>query len=61
MLQKYAILNEIHKGYLVAVIRGKNKEEAVEISKQAFKGGIFSLEVTFSTPEAEEQLQNCLV
>jgi 2-dehydro-3-deoxyphosphogluconate aldolase / (4S)-4-hydroxy-2-oxoglutarate aldolase len=56
MLQKYAILNEIHKGYLVAVIRGKNKEEAVEISKQAFKGGIFSLEVTFSTPEAEEAI-----
>lgn len=56
MLQKYEVLNEMHKGYLVAVIRGKNKEDAVEISKQAFQGGIRSLEVTFSTPGAEEAI-----
>ncbi len=56
MLQKFEVLNEIHKGYLVAVIRGKNKEDAVEISKQAYQGGIRSLEVTFSTPGAEEAI-----
>lgn len=56
MLQKYEVLDEMHKGYIVAVIRGKNKEEAVEISKQAFEGGIRSIEVTFSTPEAEEAI-----
>lgn len=56
MLQKYEVLNEMHKGYLVAVIRGKNKEDAVEISKNAFKGGIRSLEVTFSTPGAEDAI-----
>ncbi|WP_156431411.1 bifunctional 2-keto-4-hydroxyglutarate aldolase/2-keto-3-deoxy-6-phosphogluconate aldolase [Bacillus sp. FJAT-29814] len=55
-MQKYEVLNEMHKGYLVAVIRGKNKEDAVEISKQAFQGGIRSLEVTFSTPGAEEAI-----
>lgn len=53
MLQKHEILNEINKGCLVAAIRGKNKEDAVEISKYAFLGGIRSLEVTFSTPGAE--------
>ena len=42
MLQKHEILTEIHKGCLVAVIRGKNKEDAVEISKHAFLGGIRS-------------------
>ena len=26
MLQKYEVLNEMHNGYLVAVIRGKNKD-----------------------------------
>ncbi|WP_043930825.1 bifunctional 2-keto-4-hydroxyglutarate aldolase/2-keto-3-deoxy-6-phosphogluconate aldolase [Bacillus sp. EB01] len=57
MLPKYEVLNEMHKGYLVAVIRGKNKEEAVEISKQAFAGGIRSLEVTFSTPGAEDAIE----
>lgn len=56
MLQKYEVLNEMHDNYLVAVIRGKNKEDAVEISKQAFKGGIRSLEVTFSTPGAEDAI-----
>ncbi|OCA83241.1 bifunctional 2-keto-4-hydroxyglutarate aldolase/2-keto-3-deoxy-6-phosphogluconate aldolase [Bacillus sp. FJAT-27225] len=57
MLQKFEVLNEMHKGYLVAVIRGKNKEEAVEISKRAFAGGIRSLEVTFSTPGAEDAIE----
>lgn len=50
MLRKYETLQAMHDGYLVAVIRGKNKEDAVAISKAAFKGGIRSLEVTFSTP-----------
>ncbi|WP_458415365.1 bifunctional 2-keto-4-hydroxyglutarate aldolase/2-keto-3-deoxy-6-phosphogluconate aldolase [Schinkia sp. CFF1] len=53
-MQRYEVLNEMHKGYLVAVVRGKNKEEAVEISKQAFQGGIRSLEITFSTQGAED-------
>ncbi|WP_209123819.1 bifunctional 2-keto-4-hydroxyglutarate aldolase/2-keto-3-deoxy-6-phosphogluconate aldolase [Alkalihalobacillus sp. BA299] len=57
MLQKYEILNEMHNGYIVAVIRGQNKEEAVEISRQAFKGGIRSLEITFTTPGAEEAIE----
>lgn len=56
MLQKHQILSDIHDGYLVAVIRGKNKEDAVEISKQAFQGGIRSLEITFSTPGAEDAI-----
>lgn len=54
MLQKYDVLKKINDEYLVAVIRGKNKEEAVEIALQTFKGGIRSLEITFSTPGAEE-------
>lgn len=54
MLQKYEVLNEMHEGYLVAVIRGNNKEEAIEIAKQAYKGGIRSLEITFTTPDAAE-------
>ena len=61
MLQKFEVFNEMHKGYAVAVIRGKNKEDAVEISKHAFKGGIRSLEVTFSTPGAEEAIMSYLV
>lgn len=54
MLQKFEVLKEINKGYLVAVIRGKSKEEAKEIAIQTYKGGINSLEITFSTPGAED-------
>lgn len=56
MLPKFETLQEMHEGYAVAVIRGKNKQDAVEISKAAFQGGIRSLEVTFSTPGAEEAI-----
>ena len=54
MLQKFEVLNEMRDGYVVAVVRGNTKEEAVEIAKQAFKGGIRSLEITFTTPDAAE-------
>nr|WP_295972587.1 bifunctional 2-keto-4-hydroxyglutarate aldolase/2-keto-3-deoxy-6-phosphogluconate aldolase [uncultured Bacillus sp.] len=56
MLPKFEVLKEMHEGYAVAVVRGKNKQDAVEISKAAYKGGIRSLEVTFSTPGAEEAI-----
>ena len=52
MLQKFEVLKEMRDGYVVAVVRGNTKEEAVEIAKQAFKGGIRSLEITFTTPDA---------
>ena len=44
----------MHEGFLVAVIRGNTKEDAVEIAKEVFKGGIRSLEITFTTPDAAE-------
>ncbi|MBP3041488.1 bifunctional 2-keto-4-hydroxyglutarate aldolase/2-keto-3-deoxy-6-phosphogluconate aldolase [Bacillaceae bacterium Marseille-Q3522] len=56
MIQKFQTLSEIHDSYIVAVIRGKNKDDAVEIAKYAFKGGIRSIEVTFTTPEAEKAI-----
>ena len=54
MLPKFEVLNEMRKGYVVAVVRGKTKEEAVEIAKQAYAGGIRSLEITFTTPDAAD-------
>lgn len=56
MIQKYEILQQMHDGYLVAVIRGRSSEEAVEIAKKAFQGGIPSLEITFTTPGAEDAI-----
>lgn len=56
-VQKYNILQSIHCNYLVAVIRGESKDEAVKIAEKAYEGGIFSLELTFSTPNADQALQ----
>lgn len=44
----------MHEGYAVAVVRGKNKEDAIQIATHAFRGGIRSQEITFTTPQAEQ-------
>jgi len=56
MIQKYEVLKQMHEGYAVAVIRGKSMRDAVEIGKRAFNGGIHSLEITFTTPQAERAI-----
>ena len=53
MIRKHDVLKAMHEGYAVAVVRGKTKEDAIEIAKHAFKGGIVSQEITFTTPQAE--------
>lgn len=47
---KFEVLNQIKKNVLVAVIRGQDDEDAVKISKEVIKGGIKTIELTFSTP-----------
>lgn len=54
MLRKFGILKKMHEGYAVAVVRGKNKEDAIQIATHAFRGGIRSQEITFTTPQAEQ-------
>ncbi|PFO06244.1 2-dehydro-3-deoxyphosphogluconate aldolase [Bacillus sp. AFS076308] len=57
MLKKYDILNKIQKGKVVAVVRGRNANDAYEISKACIKGGIKNIEVTFTTPGALEVIK----
>ncbi|WAA09125.1 bifunctional 2-keto-4-hydroxyglutarate aldolase/2-keto-3-deoxy-6-phosphogluconate aldolase [Fervidibacillus albus] len=54
MLKKMDVLSKLHQGYAIAVIRGKSKQDAYNIAKYAYKGGIQSLEITFTTPQAEK-------
>ncbi|MBM7541100.1 bifunctional 2-keto-4-hydroxyglutarate aldolase/2-keto-3-deoxy-6-phosphogluconate aldolase [Amphibacillus cookii] len=56
-MQKYEILRAIHQNYLVAVIRGDTNFEAVQIAEKAYEGGIFTLEITFSTPQADQVIK----
>ncbi|HEM2819220.1 TPA: bifunctional 4-hydroxy-2-oxoglutarate aldolase/2-dehydro-3-deoxy-phosphogluconate aldolase [Streptococcus suis] len=46
------MLKQLKENYFFAVIRGKDEEDAKEISRHAILGGIRNIEITFSTPNA---------
>ena len=58
MTKKHAILTRLKDNYLFAVIRGKSAEEATRISEAVFEGGIKNIEVTFTTPQADESIRD---
>ena len=58
MIRKHDVLKRMHEGYAVAVVRGKSKDDAVEIAKHAFKGGIVSQEITFTTRRLNLRFQS---
>ncbi|SHI50466.1 2-dehydro-3-deoxyphosphogluconate aldolase / (4S)-4-hydroxy-2-oxoglutarate aldolase [Clostridium cavendishii DSM 21758] len=54
MLNKMRIVNEVMETGVVAVIRGKNIEEAINVASSCIKGGINAIEVTFTVPKAHK-------
>jgi 2-dehydro-3-deoxyphosphogluconate aldolase/(4S)-4-hydroxy-2-oxoglutarate aldolase len=50
VIKKFQVLNSLETMKVVAVIRGKNAEEAISISKAAIEGGFKAIEVTYTTP-----------
>ena len=60
-MKRVSILNKLEKSGVIAVIRGDSVEKASDISKAIVKGGIKSLEITFTIDGAERlitQLKN---
>lgn len=57
MTKKHDILRNLKENFLFAVIRGKSAKEATEISKAVYEGGIKNIEVTFTTPQADESIK----
>lgn len=57
-MEKYDVLKKVHELGIVAVIRGKDKEEALAFSKACVKGGVNILEVTFTVPDAIEVMRS---
>lgn len=57
MTMKHDILSSLKENFLFAVVRGSSAEEAVEISKAAYEGGIKNIEVTFTTPGADDAIK----
>lgn len=46
------VLEQLKDNYIFAVIRGKSADDALEIARHAIKGGIFNMEITYTTPDA---------
>lgn len=57
MINKIKVLNRIMDTAVVAVVRGKDLDEAKKISEACVKGGVDILEVTFTVPKAHEVIQ----
>ncbi|GAA0355294.1 bifunctional 4-hydroxy-2-oxoglutarate aldolase/2-dehydro-3-deoxy-phosphogluconate aldolase [Alkalibacterium iburiense] len=57
MTKKQHILSNLKDNYLFAVIRGSSAEEATQISEAVYEGGIKNIEVTFTTPQADESIK----
>lgn len=57
MTKKHGILSQLKENYLFAVIRGKSAEDATKISEAVYEGGIKNIEVTFTTPQADESIK----
>ncbi|MDM5200884.1 bifunctional 2-keto-4-hydroxyglutarate aldolase/2-keto-3-deoxy-6-phosphogluconate aldolase [Fictibacillus enclensis] len=54
MLPKYSVYQQLIEAKVVAVVRGQNSHEAIQVSKAAIEGGITAIELTYTTPEVEE-------
>ncbi|MFY4775047.1 bifunctional 2-keto-4-hydroxyglutarate aldolase/2-keto-3-deoxy-6-phosphogluconate aldolase [Metabacillus sp. RGM 3146] len=59
-MQKYVILNRLQQEKVIAVIRGKSDQDAIEISEACIRGGIKSIEVTFTTPNALDAIKHLI-
>lgn len=53
-MQKTNTLLAIEKAGIVAVVRGKSKDEAYQTAVACIKGGIKAIELTFTAPQADE-------
>jgi 2-dehydro-3-deoxyphosphogluconate aldolase/(4S)-4-hydroxy-2-oxoglutarate aldolase len=53
-MKKLNILKKVTKEGVVAVVRADSKEEAISISEACIKGGIHSIEVTFTIQQPDE-------
>lgn len=57
-MQKLRILREIYEKGIVAVVRAENSYEAKKIALACMKGGVNSIEITFTVPGAVGVIEN---
>lgn len=56
-MKKFDILNQISSTGVVAVVRGNSAEEAIKISDACIKGGVTSIELTYTVPGARSIIE----
>lgn len=56
-MKKYEILKQIHEAGLIAVVRGKNVEDALKQIDAIVEGGMTGIEVTYTTPNATKVIE----
>lgn len=56
-LKKFDILSQLKENYLFAVVRGQSSQDAFDISEAVFEGGIKNMEITFTTPQADDTIR----
>lgn len=54
IMKKNTILNKLEAAGVIAVVRGKNKTEAIKATEALVAGGMKGIELTFTVPRAEE-------
>ena len=59
-MNKLETLQYIKEKGIVAVIRGKDKEEALRFSKACADGGVNILEITFTVPNALDVMKTLI-
>lgn len=57
-MHKRNIFAQLQKNFLFAVIRGTNDQEGIKIAEAVYRGGIKNIEVTFSTPNADQVISH---
>ena len=56
-LDRVALVQELHRERLVAVVRSQSTEGALALAQAAYEGGIKFVEITFSVPGALDVIQ----
>jgi len=56
-LKKLCIINRIHEEGVVAVLRGENWQQVVQLSEEAIVGGIKVIEITMTVPHALKAIE----
>jgi 2-dehydro-3-deoxyphosphogluconate aldolase/(4S)-4-hydroxy-2-oxoglutarate aldolase len=53
-MQKLNVLRKVTSNGVVAVIRGNTAQEAILMSEACIEGGLYNIEVAFTTPKADQ-------